>query len=85
MTFGRRVPPAASIHDATDTRCTCFHPPSPLQDDMPVEDFWKEISILRTCRHDNNVQFKVGSAAGCLHPPYAALLCWPCHHQNTMQ
>ncbi|PRW61077.1 leucine-rich repeat receptor kinase EMS1 [Chlorella sorokiniana] len=28
------------------------------QDDMPAEDFWREISILRTCRHDNIVQFK---------------------------
>lgn len=49
----------------------------PMQDDMPAEDFWREISILRTCRHDNIVQFKV--RCGCA----AALACRcclpPCH------
>ena len=28
------------------------------QDDVPADDFWKEISILRTCRHGNVVQFQ---------------------------
>lgn len=28
------------------------------QDDVPADDFWKEISILRTCRHGNIVQFQ---------------------------
>lgn len=28
------------------------------QDDLPADDFWKEISILRTCRHSNIVQFQ---------------------------
>lgn len=35
--------------------------PLPLQDDVPADDFWKEISILRTCRHNNIVQFQVGA------------------------
>lgn len=29
------------------------------QDDVPADDFWREISILRTCRHGNIVQFQV--------------------------
>lgn len=28
------------------------------QDDVPADDFWREISILRTCRHGNIVQFQ---------------------------
>ncbi|KAL4424052.1 hypothetical protein ABPG75_001353 [Micractinium tetrahymenae] len=28
------------------------------QDDVPVADFWKEVSILRTCRHRNIVRFQ---------------------------
>ena len=28
------------------------------QDDVPTDDFWREISILRTCRHGNVVQFQ---------------------------
>ncbi|KAI3432258.1 hypothetical protein D9Q98_003819 [Chlorella vulgaris] len=28
------------------------------QDDVPTDDFWREISILRTCRHSNIVQFQ---------------------------
>jgi hypothetical protein len=29
-----------------------------IQDDVPTDDFWREISILRTCRHSNIVQFQ---------------------------
>lgn len=53
----------------------------PMQDDMPAEDFWREISILRTCRHDNIVQFKVrcGSAAA-----LACRCCLPSCHAHTL-
>ena len=34
-----------------------------LQDDVPADDFWREISILRTCRHGNIVQFQVRGGA----------------------
>lgn len=50
----------ASTYDESPAQPAPELPLHPLpQDDMPAEDFWREISILRTCRHDNIVQFKV--------------------------
>lgn len=52
-------PPAAQVYKA------CLYGVHPVavkvfqtQDDLPADDFWREISILRTCRHANIVQFQ---------------------------